>query len=88
MKFVALKECGFDRRYYPGEEIDASVIDASVVHNATDHGFIRKIEEAPVAPEPLVALEPVAKDEPVGEAEAEPEEPKGTGKRGKGKGDA
>jgi len=75
MKFVALKECGYDRRYYPGEVIDASVIDASIVHKAIEYGFIRKIDEAPLAPEPAVAPEPEAEATMAPEPTADPPAP-------------
>ena len=53
MKYKALKNCKFDRRYSVGELIDGSVIDQKCLPRAVKFGYIEKsdsveeVEEEP-----------------------------------------
>lgn len=44
MKYKALKNCKFDRRYSVGEIIDESVIDKRCLPRAVKFGYIEKME--------------------------------------------
>lgn len=70
MKYRALRECKFDKKYSYGDIIPDSVADQGCFANAILFGYI---EEAESEEEPVKALESPESD-PAEESEEEPEQ--------------